>query len=100
MAKASQTEGKLLSVTGVKIVHQFNPYSTSRLPYYVRFVPPDAQAEKVELQGRWADIPEYHPFLDIDKMTKVESHQQHCVLGARWETHLKLNLPIDIEAFA
>ena len=84
-------------------MHQYNQYSTSRLPYYVRFVAPDAQAEKVEPQGRWADIPLYHPFRDIDSEWESQlrgSQLQHCVLGARWETHLKLNLPIDIEAFA
>ena len=100
VAKECEREEKLLCVSNVKIVNQYNQYSTSRLPYYVRFVLPQAQAEKVAAEGRWADISLHHPFLDIEKMTKVESQQQHCVVGARCQMRVKLYLPRDIEAFA
>jgi len=89
LAKSCETEGKLLCLSNVKIVRQYKQYSTSRLPYYVLFNPPKGQAEMVEPEGRWADIPGHHPFLDIEKMTKVESNQQHCVVGARCQTPLK-----------
>ena len=89
LAKSCETEGKLLSLSNVKIVRQYNQYSTSRLPYYVRLVAPKGQAEMVEPEGRWVGIPAHHPFLDIEKMTKVESNQQHCVVGARCQTPLK-----------
>ena len=100
VAKECEREEKLLCVSNVKIVNQYNQYSTSRLPYYVRFVLPQAQAEKVAAEGRWADISLHHPFLDIEKMMKVEWQQQHCVVGARCQTRVKLYLPRDIEAFA
>ena len=83
VAKSCETEGKLLCLSNVKIVNRYNQYSTSRLPYYVCFEAPKGQAEMVEPEGRWADIPGHHPFLDIEKLMKVDSHQQHCVVGAR-----------------
>ncbi len=70
----------------------YNPYSTSRLPYFVRCIAGSMVAEKVVAVGRWAEIPEHHPFLAIEKMMKVESQQQHCVLGARCQREEKLYL--------
>ena len=90
VAKQCQKEGKLLSLSNVKVVNQYNQYSTSRLPYFVRCMAGSMVVEKVVATGRWAEIPEHHPFLDIEKMTKVESNQQHCVLGARCQREVKL----------
>ena len=89
VAKSCETEGKLLCLSNVKIVHQYNQNGTPRLPYYVCLIAPKGQVAMVEAEGRWADIPGHHPFLDTEQMTMVVSHQQHCVVGARCQMPLK-----------
>ena len=83
VAKSCETEGKLLCLSNVKIVHQYNQNGAPRLPYYVCLIAPKGQVAMVEAEGRWADIPGHHPFLDTEQMTMVVSHQQYCVVGAR-----------------
>ena len=83
-AEQAQREEKLLALANVKIINQYNKYSTSRLSWYVRVIAPVGIRSKVELvtaDGRWAQLPKHHPWLDIANIRKVQSDVQHCIKG-------------------
>ncbi|CAK0849208.1 unnamed protein product [Prorocentrum cordatum] len=94
-ATTAKTEKNLLTFSNVNIIHKANQYITSRLPYYVQLKTKAGSKSVIETapaEGTWATVPTHHPFLDIAKITKVQSDVQHCVFGvvarqpgAKWQ---------------
>jgi hypothetical protein len=77
-------QGKLVKIQNAKIVPQRPQYSTSKLQYFLRMQNPGGAASLVlELtsEGRWAEIPMHHPFVDVAAMRKVPENLQCCVLA-------------------
>ena len=85
--QGTSLNGGILRIGNAKVVGTQPKYSTSRLPYYLRVVHPlgiktlKTIIEAFAATGRWAAIPNHHPFVDIASMQRVQSDLQVCVLG-------------------
>ena len=58
-------------------------YSTSRLRYYMRILPPLGLKTTIQecTSDAYADLPLYHPFVDFSSLDRVQDTLQVCVLG-------------------
>ena len=75
--------GKVYRVSGGSVVRQSPKYSTSRLPYFLRVVPPlgTKTAAQECTASPWADVPSHHPFADMGSLGKVSDSLQVCAIG-------------------
>ena len=75
--------GKVYRVSGGSVVRQSPKYSTSRLPYFLRVVPPLGTKTVIQecTASPWADVPSHHPFADIGSLGKVSDSLQVCAIG-------------------
>ena len=76
-------EGEVYSLSGGKVINQSPPYSTSRLSYYFRVVPPvgvNTLIQEVTVSP-WNALPRHHPFVDLASLGKVQGSLQLCILG-------------------
>ena len=77
------TRGSVYRIAGAKKVDSSPRYSTSRLPYFLRFVPPLGVATQIELynEAPWRDVPVHHPFADFESLQGIGSSLRVSVLG-------------------
>ena len=76
-------EGKVYRISGARKITSAPTYSTSRLDYYLRFIPPIGINTKIELYdvSPWCDLPLHHPFSTIANLPKVQHAGRYCLLG-------------------
>ena len=82
LANAVQ-RGQVYRIAGTKKVHSKPRYSTSRLSYYLRLVPPLGVNSKIEV---WTacpltDLPLHHPFVELKSLQRVEESLRVSLMG-------------------
>ena len=77
------TRGSVYRIAGAKKIDSSPRYSTSRLPYFLRFVPPLGLATQIELynEAPWRDVALHHPFADFESLKGIGSSLRVSVLG-------------------
>ena len=82
LADATQ-RGQVYRIAGAKKVDSKPRYSTSKLPYFLRFVPPLGVNTKIEV---WTacpltDLPLHHPFVELKSLKRVEESMRVSLIG-------------------
>ena len=82
LAQALQ-RGKVYRIAGAKKIDSSPRFSTSRLPYFLRFVPPLGVGTKIVLceESPWSDLPLHHPFTDFETLQGVGDSLRVGLLG-------------------
>ena len=75
--------GGVYRIADAKKVEATPRFSTSRLSYYLRFVPPIGVNTKIAIytENPWADLPLHHPFVDFESLKRVEGSLRVCLVG-------------------
>jgi len=79
---AVELEG-VYCISGARVVQETPRYSTSKLPYFLRVVPPIGTRTKIArcTSQPWTDLPLQHPFTNIGSLDKVQSSLHVCLVG-------------------
>jgi hypothetical protein len=75
--------GKVYRIAGSKYIAKPPEYSTSRLPYFIRFEGKFGTQIKIAecSDNPWADAPLFHPLADIENLSRVGGKMQMCIAG-------------------
>ena len=77
------TRGQVYRIAGAKKVDSMPRYSTSKLSYFLRFVPPLGVNTMIELWNLCplTDLPLHHPFVDIESLQRVTESIRLALIG-------------------
>ena len=80
---ANVERGRVYRICGAKKIDSAPRYSTSRLSYFLRVIPPIGVNTRIEVwEGSpTVDIPLHHPFTDFAKLQKVETSLRVSLIG-------------------
>jgi hypothetical protein len=75
--------GRVYRIVDAKKIDDSPRYSTSRLPYFLRFVPPIGVNTKIVeyTESPWAELPLHHPFAELKSLKNVGDSLRISVIG-------------------
>ncbi|MEC8143320.1 MAG: hypothetical protein VX071_07460, partial [Candidatus Thermoplasmatota archaeon] len=80
--------GQVYRIAGAKKIDSMPRYSTSKLSYVLRFVPPLGVNTMIELWNlcHLTDLPLHHPFVDIESLQRVTESMRLSLIGVGTRT--------------
>ena len=76
-------KGQVFRVADAKMIAKAPIYSTSRLSYFLRFIPPLGVNTKISIctENPWADLPLHHPFVNFANLKRVQGSLRVSLVG-------------------